>query len=418
MTETTHTSPLRVVIVGGGIAALETVLTLHELAAGRVHMTLIAPEPDFVLRPMAVAVPFSRGHVGRLPLATVMQEHGGRFVRGAVAAVDADAHCVRLTTGSDVDYDILVLAPGASTVPAFLHALTFGAHPTALSGILADLEQGWSRSVAFIVPPGCTWSLPLYELALMTAEDVWSMNIDDAEVHLVTPERAPLELFGAQASAAVAELLAAARIRVHCGVSARIPRSGCIELGPGGELAVDCAVALPLLEGPEIDGIPSSARGFVPVAEDGAVDGLRDVYAVGDASDRPIKQGGLACQQAEVTAARIAWRTGADVVVPRLAQVLHGRLLTGNGERFLRREPGDADGSASSGPLAWAPAKVSGRHLAPYLIDRNIVHAVARGGATATAEPGIEVFVALSRQEKREHPDVLGLSPLGLIAPR
>ena len=407
-------TPLRVVIVGGGIAGIEAVLALHDLADARLDVTLIAPEPDFVLRPMAVAVPFSRGRAGHLSLASVMAEHSGRFIRGAVRRVDADAHSVTLTSGEQVAYDMLVLALGAGAVPAYLHALTFGTHPTALNGILADLEQGWSRSVAFVVPPGCTWPLPLYELALMTAEDVWSMNMDDAEVHLFTPEREPLELFGAQASSAVADLLDAAHISVHRGVFARIPHSGLITAGPGREFAVDCVVALPVLEGPDLDGVPTDALGFIPVHDDGLVDGLCDVYAVGDATARPIKQGGLACQQADVTAARIAWRAGADIEVPALEQVLNGRLLTGTSERFLRREPGDADGSATDTPLSWAPAKVSGRYLAPYLVARNVVAAPAHRRPDA----GIRVSVPLSRQQKWADPDILGLSPLGVITRR
>ncbi|MEA2156082.1 MAG: sulfide:quinone oxidoreductase [Solirubrobacteraceae bacterium] len=389
MTDLPRISPLHVLIVGGGIAGIEAVLALHDLADAQLRVTLVAPEPDFLLRPMTVAAPFGRGHAARLPLTGVMHEHSGEFIRGAVRRVDVAAHTVTLTTGEHLAYDVLVLAPGASAVPAFLHALTFGSHPTALNGILADLEQGWSRSVAFVVPPGCSWPLPLYELALMTAEDVWSMNIDDAEVHLFTPEREPLELFGAQASSAVAALLAAAHISVHRGVAARIPKSGHIEAGPGREFSVDCVVALPLLGGPDIEGVPSNAQGFIPVDDNGLVDGLADVYAVGDATDRLIKQGGLACEQADVTAAHIARRAGADIEVPALTQVLQGRLLTGTGERFLRRERGDDDGAATEQRLSWAPAKVSGSYLAPYLVARKIVAANSRD----RHEAGIAVLV-------------------------
>ncbi len=415
MTESPHIRPLKVVIVGGGTAALETVLALHDLADTQLRLTLIAPEPDFVLRPMAVAVPFSRGHAAALPLADVMIEHGGEFVRGAVQRVDTDARTVTLTTGREVAYDALVLAPGASAVPAFAHALTFGAHPTALNDILADLEQGWARSVAFVVPPGCSWPLPLYELALMTAGDIWSMNIDNAEVHVVTPEREPLEIFGAQASSAVAQLLDRAGITLHRGARAQIPRSGHVQFGPDREIEVDCIVAMPALEGPDLDGVPSDAHGFIPVDDDGLVDGLDDVYAVGDATNRPIKQGGLACQQADVTAARIARRAGADIDVPALRQVLHGHLLTGDGERVLRRAPEDPEGSATNRPLKWTPTKISGRHLSPYLVAKGIVHLPARGAGPQ--EPGIEVLVPvpLSRQSKRVREDILGLSPLGLM---
>jgi len=412
MTESTPIAPLRVVIVGGGIAALEAVLALHELAEAQLRVTLIAPEPDFVLRPLATATPFSRGHVDRLPLAQVMAEHAGRFIRSAVLRVDAEAHTVTLATGAEVAYDALVLAPGASSVPALTHAVTFGAHPAALNGILADLEQGWSRSVAFVVPRGCTWPLPLYELALMTAEDVWSMNMEDVDMHLVTPELQPLEIFGTEASAAVARLLDAARITVHPGACAQMQHSGRIQTGGGAEIAVDSVVALPVLEGPKLDGIPSSAHGFIPVDDVGLVDGLDSVYAVGDASDRPIKQGGLACQQADVSAAHIAARAGAGVVVPPLQQVLRGRLLTGARDRFLRRDPGEDEGFATDKPLWWPPEKVSGRYLSPYLVAKDVVHLPARGGHPG---PGIDVHLPLTRQQKRVHEDILGLSPLGPI---
>jgi len=392
MTETPPIPPPHVVVVGGGIAGLETVLALRHLADPRLRMTLIAPELDFVLRPMAVARPFGRAHETRLPLEEVMSEHAGRFVRGAVQRVDTAARNVVLTTGAEVSYDVLVLAPGASAAPAFLHALTFGAHPQALNGILADLEEGWTRSVAFVVPPGCSWPLPLYELALMTAHDVWSMNMDRAEIHLVTPEREPLEIFGAQASAAVADLLDAAGIRVHRSASAQIPRTGLIRLGPSREITVDCVVALPVLEGPAVDGIPADSHGFIPVADDGLVEGLDNVYAVGDATNRPIKQGGLACQQADVTAARIAWMAGADIEVAPLQQVLRGRLLTGRHDRFLRREPGDDAGSVANESLSWAPAKVSGRYLSPYLLAKSVVQPPPR---SVCPRPGIDVYVPL-----------------------
>jgi len=412
MTQATPAAPLRVVIVGGGVAALEAVLALHDLGGERLHMTLIAPEPNFMLRPMAVAAPFSRGHAAHLPLARVMDEHGGRFIRGAASRVDAGARTVKLTTGAEIAYDALVLAPGASALPAFVHALTFGAHPTALNGILADLEEGWSRSIAFVVPRRCTWTLPLYELALMTAHNVWSMNIDGAALHFVTPELEPLEIFGTAASAAVRGLLDAAGVTLHPGVAARIPHSGRISIAAGTELVVDCVVALPVLEGPRLDGVPCDADGFIPVDDAGLVDGLNGVYAVGDATDRPIKQGGLACQQADVTAAHIAARAGADIAVPPLQQVLHGRLLTGTGDHFLYRETGADGAGATEEPRLWAPAKVHGEYLSPYLIANNVVHLPVRA---APASAGIDVHVPLTREQKRTDADVLGLSPLGPV---
>ena len=47
--------PLDVIIAGGGVAGLEALLALHELAGPRVNVELLAPEHDFVYRPLAVA---------------------------------------------------------------------------------------------------------------------------------------------------------------------------------------------------------------------------------------------------------------------------------------------------------------------------------------------------------------------------
>lgn len=372
MTSTNLIDPRRVVIVGGGIAALEAVLALDDMAAG-VHVTLLAPEPEFTLRPLDVARPFARGRTIHLGLETFMAEHGGRFRRTAAIGVDPDLRVVRCATGSHESYDDLIIAVGASARPAFAHALTFGADFLALNGLLADLEGGYTHTAAFVVPPGCTWPLPLYELALMTAEAVWGMCMDDVQLHLVTPEQAPLDMFGPDAGTAVEELLRAAHITLHSGVDADVRRGGHIDCGAMGVLSVARVVALPVLEGPRIDGLPADAHGFIPVDDYGRVTGLDDVYAAGDATDRPVKQGGLACQQADAVATHISAAVGAPVEAVPYAPVLRGRLLTGHGDRFLKRNRETGATAVATTPLWWPPAKVSGRYLTPYLERHGLV---------------------------------------------
>jgi sulfide:quinone oxidoreductase len=279
----------------------------------------------------------------------------------------------------------------------------------ALTGILADLEQGWSKSVAFVVPPGTTWPLPLYELALMTADRVWGMNMDSVDLHLVTPELSPLAIFGAEASDEVSSLLAAAGITPHVGISAAVSKSGLVGLGPDRPpLEVDRIVALPLLDGPRVDGVPCDARGFIPVDDFGRVTGAPDVYAAGDATNQPIKQGGLACQQADAVAAHIVAAAGADITPEPAHLVLRGRLLTGRQDRFLRREAGDPSGTAASEPLWWPPAKVSSRYLAPYLTDRDLLTLPPYDDH----DEGISVCIPVAWNEHNRE-DVLGLKSLG-----
>lgn len=397
MTSETTIKPLRVVIVGGGIGALETVLALHDLGEAQLDVTLIAPEERFVMRPLATATPFSRGHADTLSLDEFMREHRGRFVRDAVTRIDADRKVVACASGQDETYDVLVLVPGASAHHAFAHALTFGltADPDALNGVLRDMEQGYTHTVAFVVPRGCTWPLPLYELALMTADEVWGMNITNADLHFVTPELRPLSVFGPEASALVAETLRAARITLHTGALAEIERKGEIDLGMNEPLRVERVIALPTLEGPHLDGAPCDAHGFIPVDDYGRVEGLSNVFAVGDAANRPIKQGGLACQQAVVVARVIAAAAGANVEIEPFEPVLRGRLLTGRRDQFLRRELNRHEGEATSEPLWWPPAKVSSHYLAPYLAARGLISLPLRDARGA----GIDVRLPLTWQE-------------------
>lgn len=392
MVSTNSIDPRRVVIVGGGIAAFEAVLALHDLADTHVRVTLIAPEPNFVLSPLDAAWPFAGDPPREVPFERFMGEHGGRFRRTAALSVDTELRTVRCATGPDEPYDALIIAVGASARPVFDHALTVGDDVLELNGLLADLERSRSRSIAFVVLKGCTWPLPLYELALMTADEVWGMHMDKVQLHFVTPEEAPLDIFGPEASAAVAELLEAARITLHSGVSADIHRGGHVGIGSGRGLDVGRVVALPVLDGPRLKGLPSDACGYIPVDEYGRVTGVDAVYAAGDATDHPIKQAGLASQQADAVAAHVAATAGAPVEALAYAPILRGRLLTGHSDRFLRRAEKIGIKNGDTNPLWWQPKTVSGRYLAPYLEAQGVV-----GPPLRDENRGAGVDVRLSR---------------------
>jgi len=385
MLANTSISSRRVVVLGGGIAALEAVLALHVFGEGRLQLTLIAPNRDFHLRPLDAATPFTRGRQERLPLADFMSEHGGRFRRTAVLQVDPQARLVQCAVGDDEPYDALVVAVGGISRPAFDHVWTFGSDPNAFGGLLLDLEQGWSRSVAFVVPRGCSWPLPLYELALMTAERVWDMGMDGVRLHVVTPEDEPLEVFGSEGSRTVRELLRRAGISFHGGADPRVTRAKEVLLDGPRTLECDRIVALPVIEGPRLVGLPSDEHGFIPVDPSTRAVDAPNVFAVGDVADHAVKQGGLACQQADVAAREIAADAGAGIERLAYEPVLRGRLLNAGRDRFLRRGGGASGSRAADEPLWWPPAKVSGRHLAPYLERRGLVHLPLREADRGTA---------------------------------
>jgi sulfide:quinone oxidoreductase len=186
----------------------------------------------------------------------------------------------------------------------------------------------------------------------------------------VTYERKALIVFGEEASQSVTELLAEAGVRLWTGAFADVVEDGRLWLDMEGGLPVDLAVALPRPVGPRVPGLPTDAEGFVPVDDHGRVLGLAGVYAAGDMTTRPIKQGGLATQQADVAAAAIAAASGADVEPEAYRPVLRAMLLTGGRPHYLRRGPRDRLAPASlaveDSPW-WPPHKIAGRELAPYL---------------------------------------------------
>src|ERR1044072_3327265 len=123
MTEQTSTTVPRVVIAGGGVAALEALIALRELAGDRVNVTLVAPEPDFVYRPLSVAEPFCLGHATHHPLRGVAGDFKADVVRGALREVDTANSQVILDDGSELAYDSLLVAVCARMEPAFRHGI-------------------------------------------------------------------------------------------------------------------------------------------------------------------------------------------------------------------------------------------------------------------------------------------------------
>ncbi len=214
---------------------------------------------------------------------------------------------------------------------------------------------------------GATWPLPLYELALLTAEYVSTHGTRGVEILFITPEDHPLALFGPAASEAVSELLASRDIRVKTSVAPVGFEEGVLRIVAERPIAVDAVVALPQLEGPRLPGVPHDEHGFVPTDEYGWVLGLTDVYAAGDLTQFPLKQGGTATQQADAAASSIAADAGASVKPEPFRPVLRGLLLTGFVPRFLRAEASGAHSLVDTEPLWWPPAKIVGRYLTPFL---------------------------------------------------
>ncbi len=374
MTADAEGQPLKLLIAGGGVAALEAALALDELAADLVDVELLAPDTEFVHRPLLVAEPFGVDEAARYDFAGIVGDAGATQHRGLLAGVDPAGKVARTRDGEELAYDALLLAFGARPVEAVPGALTFSGEADAgeLSALLASLGDGEVERLAFVAPPGAKWPIVAYELALLTSARVRRDGLAGIEIVLVTHEAEPLELFGGPGAEMTAELLNEAGIRVETDAGGASFGHGRLELADGRVLEVDRAVALPNLEVPDIPGVPQRESGFIPTDTQMLVTGLDSTWAAGDATWFPIKQGGLAAQQADVAARAIAVRAGARLPQTAFQPVLRGKLLTGGIPRYLRSAVGDIGGRARAAAEAlWDPReKLAGRHLGPYLARR------------------------------------------------
>lgn len=369
----TRPEPAHVIIAGAGIAGLEALLALDALAPKHVATTVLAPEPSFVMGAASVGTPFGHGAPPEYSVEAVVAEHGARLVPDALHGVHVGDRQAITRGGDRLAFDALLVAVGAHRRAAYPAALAFrGARDVDLiASTLHELEAGRIASLAFVVPPGPSWPLPLYELALLTAAHSELHGLD-VELSLVTAEPAPLAALGEEVAEHAAETLAGAGVSVHAATEVvDVLESGAL-VGPERRtIAIpERTIALARLHGPAIHGLPHDEQGFIPVDRAGRVQGAQGVYAAGDATVGPLKHGGIGAQQAERASHEIARQAGAPVAAQPHREVLRAELIEGPGRTFLRRPLDGGTAVLAHDALWWPPLKVAAPRLATYLASK------------------------------------------------
>jgi sulfide:quinone oxidoreductase len=364
-----------VVIAGGGVAAVEAALALRALADEHVRLTLVSPDPVLLYRPAATVEAFDGAPPLAYDLRAIAEDLGVAYHQARLKSVGSRMRYVRTGVGARLEYDALILALGARAVAGVPGAMTFRDQRDVrlVTRLLREVGAGAVRRVAFALPPGCSRPLPLYELAFLLAKHAQEHRLQ-IDVSIVSPEPEPLALFGPKAARLVADMLATRGVRfVGDTAATEVRRDGTLALASGARIPIDRVVAVPELRGRQVTGVPADPRGFVPTDASGRVAGVPDIYAAGDMTTFPIKQGGLATQQADRIAHTIAEGLGASVKGFRTAHVLQARLLSGDRPVVLRTEL-DWNGQPTTASLehtethqAASSAKVFAQYLAPYL---------------------------------------------------
>lgn len=312
----------RIVVLGGGFAALEAAFYLRWRLGPHADILLIADRDSFVFRPNLVHVPFGADPMAlHVPLEPATQAAGVRLFVERVRSVDFAA-CMVITEDGPVAYDRLIIATGATARPEDLPGLSaYGRtleSATAMLHLRDDLvrlvgraREGRPQRVVFALPRGQASVGPLLEMALRTESWLRHQGARDrVRLEWITSERRYLESFGTAYDAQVADALARAGIAGHRGESPAAVRPSVLACASGLEVPFDLLVASPpLAAAVRYPGAPADDAGFIRVHEaTRQVEGMPDVYAVGDASAHPVKQALLACLQADVAAEHLASR--------------------------------------------------------------------------------------------------------------
>lgn len=374
----------KVLIAGAGVAGIEAALALRDLAGEQVAVHLFDPRLEFVYRPFAVGEAYGAVRAFRYDLERLSEHCDATFHSNAILSVDTKRRLVVTRDGDHHLYDFLVLATGARMLWGVPGTVTFwgAADEGRVGEVLADLRAGRLRHVVFTMPGGHSWTLPLYELALRALIELDKSGIDATRVTVVTPEDLPLGVFGRNVGEQMSALLAERGIEVLAGTHSLRFEAGSLRVAPGESIDADAVVSLPRLEGRPVGGIPHDGDGFIGVDEHGGVIGLERIYAVGDITTFPFKQGAISTQQADAVAETIAAEVGAGSPAQPFDPVLRAILWTGREPRYLYGRPTGGHGEASSfsgqpyGPLR--SGKVSARYLSP-LVDSLSVESESNG---------------------------------------
>lgn len=398
--------PLRVIVVGGGVAALEACFALDALAGERVDVTLIAPNSYLMYRPVGNHDPLALDGRVRVPLARLARTARAELRRDRVTGFEPDARRVHTAAGYELGYDALVVAAGARPEPVLPGAETLCEENWSGCRILMSrLARGELSSLAFVEPPAPCKAFDLYDLALHAAMMLQRDGIE-ADLTLVTAEAAPLAILGVRTAAMLGFTLGAHGVRVVESAYVRSTGEGAVRIAPGSRrIAAAGVIAAPRLGGPWLDHLPDDRDGFLPADTFGRVAGVPHVYAAGDCTPFPVRHPSLAAQQADAVAGAIAAEAGRTVAPEPFKPVLRGVLpsrLRWYVDAPLTGGDGDAT-DVSALPLWRPPLRFHARFLGPPLAHAvETTQPVRQSDRMERGRPGSSVEAWPSRP--RPHP--------------
>ncbi|MCW2921666.1 MAG: FAD-dependent pyridine nucleotide-disulfide oxidoreductase [Thermoleophilia bacterium] len=273
----------RILVIGGGIAGVESALTLARGLSDD-HVTLLTHSdvlrvmPDLVYVPTGVAA-----HRMEVPVRELLAAEPIDVVLGEVASIDLAEHVARVDTG-DIAFDIVVVAPGAAPLPTSGLQLQTLDQAELVRDRLDEVFAGATAEDerASIVVRTCAddaWGPPAYEFVALLAARRCMLDVERlVSVTLVTAELQPFQWFEPHVADVVLEAFTGLGVELATGVpEARFD-----------DIIGDVVVDFGRLEARHVPGLPGrDEHGWYATDSDGRVHA--DAFVVGDAACHPFK---------------------------------------------------------------------------------------------------------------------------------
>jgi len=376
----------RVLILGGGFAALESAFLMRMRMRDSVDIELVSDSDSFVFRPNSIYVPFGADPGSLLvDLAKPLRHRDIGFVRGEAVGVDPDRRLVELADGERRGYDKLVIATGANTAAAEVpgleqHAATIWTTETMLGvrerfeRVRAKAQAGEPSRVLFLVPRNNKCSGPLYEIVMMFETWLRREGVrDHVEITWSTYEHSYIQAFGPRLHELITEEFEQRGIDGHTEEVVSVVEADEVAYSDGARRGYDELIAFPpYVAAVDYEALPSDERGFITTEPDTRqVAGHPDIYAPGDAGDFPVKQAFLAFLQADTVAEHIGSELGTTTfsqqfdpvsmcVMEMFDKATFAQVpleLTGDPEQPVRVRPGAGEDYKVGTSKAWRLGK-------------------------------------------------------------
>ena len=313
----------RTVVLGGGTGGLVAARELRRRLPADHRLVLVDHAKEHVFQPSLLwqMVGDRRPSQFTRPLERLRRK-GIEFHHAEAEGLDLDNRVV-VTSAGEVAYDSLVISLGAQLAPETVSGFDEMAYnlftAEGCARIYAAL-QDFTEGVVGILIPALPYKCPAapYEAAFLAEAFIRRKGVRrNVEIHLFTPEHAPMPVAPAALGDSIADMLAARGIHYHPLFTFEELRPNTREVvaSNGQAHRVDLLMVVPPHRAPEV--VRSSAllgvSGFIHVDARTLQTDYDDVFAIGDVATIKLpngkalpKAGVFAHSEAKVVACRIA----------------------------------------------------------------------------------------------------------------